>query len=97
MAYKLRWSEESVRNLDEIIEDIRCKWTEREVNNFKKKFSHQLNLIIQNPLMFPVSSQHPRLRKAVLSKQTTVFYEIHDETVSLAYIHLNKKEDGNLK
>lgn len=97
MAYKLRWSEESVRNLDEILEDIRRKWTEREVNNFKKKFSHQLNLIIQNPLMFPVSSQHPKLRKAVLSKQTTVFYELNNETVSLAYIHLNKKDDENLK
>ena len=47
--------------------------------------------------MFPASPRYPRLRKAVLSKQTTVFYEIHDETMSLAYIHLNKKEDGNLK
>ena len=37
MAYKLRWSEESVRNLDEIIEDIRRKWPEKEVNNFKVK------------------------------------------------------------
>lgn len=97
MAYKLRWSEESVRNLDEIIEDIRRKWPEKEVNNFKVKLSHQLNLIIHNPLMFPASPRYPRLRKAVLSKQTTAFYEIHDETVTIAYIHLNKKDDENLK
>lgn len=97
MAYKLRWSEESVRNLDAIIKDIRRKWTEKEVNTFKVKLSQQLNLIIQNPLMFPASPQFPRLRKAILSKQTTVFYKIHDKTVTLAYIHLNKKDDENLK
>ncbi|MBD3330980.1 type II toxin-antitoxin system RelE/ParE family toxin [Candidatus Peregrinibacteria bacterium] len=97
MAYKLRWSEESIRTLDEIIDDIRRKWTELEVNNFKLKLSHQLNLIKQNPLMFPASSRHPSLRKAVLSKQTTVFYVIQDETVFLAYIHLNRKDDGSLK
>lgn len=47
--------------------------------------------------MFPASPRYPRLRKAVLSKQTTAFYEIHDETVTIAYIHLNKKDDENLK
>ena len=91
MAYNLRWSEESLRNLDEIIEDIQFKWTEKEVNNFKDKLSHQLDLIIQNPLMFPASKKHSRLRKAVLSKQTTIFYEIHEEPIYLAYIHLNKR------
>ena len=97
MVYNLRWSEESVNNLDEIIEDIRRKWTEREVENFKKKLSHQLDLIIQNPFLFPASIRRPRLRKAVLSKQTTIFYEIIEETVFLAYIHLNKKDIGKLK
>jgi hypothetical protein len=37
MGYKLRWSEESVKNLEEILSDIELKWTERELNNFKKQ------------------------------------------------------------
>ena len=56
MDYKLRWSDESVKNLEDILDDIKFKWTDKEVNNFKSKLSHQLDLIVQNPLMFPVST-----------------------------------------
>lgn len=97
MAYNLRWSEESLNNLDEIIDDIRRKWTEKEVDNFKRKLSHQLDLIIQNPFMFPASIQRPELRKAVLSKQTTIFYKIEEDIVFLTYLHLNKKDFDNTK
>ena len=55
MDYKLRWSEESIRNLEEILDYLHNKWTDKEVNNFKKKLSHQIDLIIQNPFMFPSS------------------------------------------
>ncbi|NJK98725.1 MAG: type II toxin-antitoxin system RelE/ParE family toxin [Bacteroidales bacterium] len=97
MDYKLRWSDESVKNLEEILNNINSKWTEKEVNNFKSKLSHQLDLIIQNPYMFPASTIKPELRKAVLSKQTTIFYQIIDEFVYLAYLHINKKDINNIK
>lgn len=74
MGYELRWSDESVKNLEEILDDIKIKWTEKEVNNFKMKLNHLLDLITHHPFMFPVSSIKPKLRKAVLSKQTTKFY-----------------------
>lgn len=54
MDYKLRWSDESIRNLEEILGDISNKWSEREVNNFKIRLSRQLNLIIQHPYMSPI-------------------------------------------
>lgn len=46
MDYKLRWSDEAVRNLEEILDNIKFKWTDKEVDNFKSKLSHQLDLII---------------------------------------------------
>ncbi len=97
MAYNLRWSEESVKNLEEIIEDLRKKWTEKEVSAFKDKLSTHLDLIIKYPFMFPSSTSQPRLRKAVLSKQTSIFYEIKGGTIFLAYLHLNKKDLGRIK
>lgn len=91
MAYKLRWSKESIRNLEDILNDIQQKWSPKEVQIFKKKLSRQLRLIVQFPTLFPVSPTSPNLRKAVLSKQTTIFYEVTDETIYLVYIHLNRK------
>ena len=97
MDYKLRWSEESIRNLEEILDYLHNKWTDKEVNNFKKKLSYQIDLIIQNPFMFPSSIHKNNLRKAVLSKQTTIFYEIIDKVIFLAYIHVNKKDIERIK
>lgn len=96
MDYKLRWSDESVKNLEDILDDIKFKWTDKEVDNFKNKLSHQLDLIVQNPLMFPVSTIKKGLRKAVLSKQTTIFYQIIDNIVYLTYLHINKKDINSI-
>jgi len=90
--FKIFWTEEAINNLEEIIDYLRNRWTEREVNIFKKKLSKQIELIEQNPKLFPLSTYNPRLRKAVLSKQTTIFYETVDNVIYLAYLFNNKKD-----
>lgn len=97
MVYKLNWSEEAVSNLEEIIEHLTENWTAREVDNFKQSLGRQLNLIIDNPFLFPASEHLPKLRKAVLSKQTTVFYEVKGKAIYLAYLHVNRKDIRRLK
>ena len=97
MGYKLHWSEESVANLEGILESLSRNWTNREVENFKKRLGQQLDLIIKNPYMFPISDHMPRLRKAVLSKRTTIYYEVKNKAIFLAYLHVNRKNIENLK
>jgi plasmid stabilization system protein ParE len=62
MDYKLFWTEEAIRNLEEILDYLGANWTQKEVEGFKEKISKQLNLILINPKMFPVSSYYPRLK-----------------------------------
>lgn len=94
MAYNLRWSEEAAKNLEQILNYLSENWYQKEVDNFKKRFKKQLNLIGQFPKMFPVSSYNQKLRKSVLSKQTTIFFEIKDETIMVVYI-FNTSQDIN--
>jgi len=97
MGYKIFWTEEAIQNLKEIIDYLANKWTQREVDNFKAKLSKQIDLIKRNPRMFPVSTFQPRLRKAVLSKQTSIFYEIRNEVIYLVYVFVNYKSTERLK
>lgn len=97
MDYKIFWTQEAIQNLGEIIDYLRFRWTEKEVDNFKAKLSKQIDLISTNPTMFPISSNVPRLRKAVLSKQTSIFYEIQDSNIYLAYVWVHKKDLGKIK
>jgi len=77
--------------LEEILDYLIANWTHREIENFKKKLSKQINLIKQFPKMSPVSAYNPKLRKSVLSKQTTLFYSIIEEEIYLVYLFVNSK------
>lgn len=96
MEYKLYWTDEALRNLDEILVYLANHWTHVEINHFKQKLSKMLDLIINNPFLFPISVYNKRLRKAVLSKQTTIFYEVKDNKIYLAYLFVNKKSIGRI-
>lgn len=95
--YPIIWSEEAIRNLESILEYLNSRWTPREVNNFKSLISKQIKLISLNPGLFPVSEFQPRLRKAVLSRQTTIFYEFKQEVVYLVYIFNTAQNPDKIK
>ena len=97
MEYKLFWSDESLGNLRDIISYLETEWSERELIGFKTKLSKQLDLIVKNPKLFPVSDFQPRLRKAVLSKQTTIFYELRDYEIHIAYLFSNRMDIKKIK
>jgi|AntRauTorckE6833_2_1112554.scaffolds.fasta_scaffold44199_2 plasmid stabilization system protein ParE len=90
--YKLFWSDEAINNLESTLDYLQSRWTQREVDIFKKRLSKQLNLITNNPKLFPKSDYNPGLRKAVLSKQTTIFYEISGKTINLVYLFNNRQD-----
>ncbi|HEY3389333.1 MAG TPA: type II toxin-antitoxin system RelE/ParE family toxin [Prolixibacteraceae bacterium] len=89
--YKIFWADEALNNLEDILEYLSKNWTQREVAVFKKSLSKQITLIEQNPKLFPVSQFNPRLRKSVLSKHTTIFYEVSGSVIYLVYLFGNKQ------
>ena len=97
MDYKLHWTEEAVNNLEEILDYLNQNWTQKEVTNFKLKLAKQIELIVQNPFMFPQSLHRSRLRKAVLSKQTSIFYEVKNDAIFLAYLFINRMDIERIK
>jgi len=38
MNYKISWTDEAVRNLEQILNYIATNWTDKEVNKFKLSF-----------------------------------------------------------
>ena len=97
MEYKLLWTEEAVKNLEEILNYLEANWSEKVIFNFRAKLSKQLDLICRNPLIFPQSLHCSRLRKAVLSRQTTIFYEIKGHQIYIAYLFSNKMNISRIK
>jgi plasmid stabilization system protein ParE len=95
--YKLFWSNEAVNNLESILDYLQKQWSQKDVNNFKIQLKKQLDLILKFPKLFPKSDYNPRLRKAVLSKQTTIFYEISGRRINLVYLFNNRQNIQKIK
>lgn len=95
--YQIVWTAETIRNLEAILDYLQNRWTQREVDNFKKRLSSLLVLISGNPKLFPKSEIQPRLRKAVLSKQTIIFYEFKHGTVYLIYLFGSSQNPEKIK
>jgi plasmid stabilization system protein ParE len=95
--YKIFWTNEAINNLESILDYLNRSWTQREIDNFKKKLSKQIDLIEKNPKLFPLSDYNPRLRKAVMSKQTTIFYELSGTVIYLVYLFSNKQDIDRIK
>lgn len=95
--FNLFWTDEAIRNLESILDHLSQKWTEKEVLNFKKSLSSQIKLIERFPTIFPLSTYNPRLRKAVLSKRTIIFYEIKDHFIYIVYLFNTMQNPENIK
>lgn len=97
MSYPILWTDEAVENLENIISYISANWTEREVNKFKVRLSEQINIISKFPNIFPTSTITPRLRKAVLTKQTIIFYEFKEKVIYITYLFDSRQNPKKVK
>ena len=97
MAYKLYWSEESVSNLEDILNYLESNWTAKEIENFKRLLTKNLELISIFPTIFPKSQYIPNLRRAVLSKQVSIFYQVIKEVIYITYLIDNRQSQEHLK
>jgi plasmid stabilization system protein ParE len=95
--YELFWSDEAAKNLESILGYIEKEWTQKEVEKFKKRLRQVLKLISINPNLFPKSQYNEQLHKAVLSKQTIVFYKTEENRIYLVYLFDTKRNPKDIK
>jgi plasmid stabilization system protein ParE len=93
---KVIWSDDALNNLREIIDYLESRWTQREIGNFAKKLEKQLEIIKRLPLSYP-KSRKKNIRKAVMTKQTTVYYEISNDAIRIVTLFDNRKNPNKLK
>ena len=91
-TYKLIWSDEALINLRDIIDYLSNRWSEREVRKFAQLLDKQLRIIEENPFMFAESKNLKGYRKAVLSKQTSIYYKVSDQEIHLISVFDNRRK-----
>ena len=94
---KIIWTSESIQNLEIIINYLRTKWTEREVNNFLAKLDKAVALISTRPKLFRLTKYRSNIRKCVLTKQTTIYYSAESSEIKIMSLFDNRQNPDKLK
>jgi plasmid stabilization system protein ParE len=96
-TYKIVWTDEALKNLADIIDYLEHRWTEKEIRKFASLLDRQLTLIQSNPELFPASPISSRLRKAVLTRQTTIYYRIDKDEIRMVSLYDNRQNPKRLR
>ncbi|MEP2170698.1 MAG: type II toxin-antitoxin system RelE/ParE family toxin [Polaribacter sp.] len=90
-GFKIFWTDHALSELEETIEYLENKWTERELKIFSAKLDHTIELISKSPEIFPTSIDKNGVRKAVVEKYNTLYYRINNKNVEIISLFSNRK------
>ena len=91
-SYEVKWTNRSLRNAIEIKKYLIREFNLKAASSFEallKKFE----LTVSNfPTLYPVSGSQKNLRRAVIHKNTTVYYMFAKNTVTVIAMKDNRQE-----
>jgi plasmid stabilization system protein ParE len=93
---KVLWTEEAIENLSKVIKYLEENWTEKEIKKFLTKLNKHISLIQTQPDSFPKANNY-NVRRSVVTKQTTLYYSISQDTLHIVSIFDNRQNPKKLK
>lgn len=91
MSFVVVWTPEAIETFDIIVELIESKWGFATAQKFVRSANRTINNIIDNPAIF-IGIIDQNIRKAYISRQTSLFYEINGQQIILLYFWDNRQE-----
>ena len=91
MSLDVRWTDEAEFTFDHIVSFILEHWGERSSEKFIAKTRNTLLNISRQPFLFP-ESDIENVRKALITRQSSVFYEIHSDYIMLVFFWDNRQD-----
>jgi plasmid stabilization system protein ParE len=92
MSRRIIFSDDAIEILLSITNYIENNWGSRNADKFLAKVHKTLDLTSKNPYMFKASSIEDNVRKGLISKQTSFFYEIHENEIFILFFWDNRQE-----
>jgi len=69
--------------LENLLDYLEKEWSEKSKNDFIKKLDRSIAQISKLPVSCPESKKLSGLFKCVVTRQTTLFYRIKDQTIQV--------------
>ncbi len=90
MTLSVEWTKEAEITYSSIILAIGNRWSQREIENFIARTEQVVLLVQKNPLLYP-NSTSVGIHRAVIAKQTSLYYQVLDNRVVLLSFEDNRQ------
>jgi len=97
MPKEIIWSPLSVSDIENTIEYLSDAWNEQVINEFLDEVDLSLQHIALYPRLYPVINKKMKVRKCVVSKHNTIFYQEKKSTIQLLRIFDTRQHPEKLK
>jgi len=91
MNYAVLWTDEAKETFEIIVNMLEIKWGNLSASNFITTTQSKINLIISHPYLYKESIS-ANVRQAVITKQTSMFYEIRGNHIIILFFMDNRQE-----
>lgn len=96
MSRKVVISKTAERKLDKLFEYLITEWSVKVKTDFVKKLDSSIEIIKNQPEIFPESKKGKSLRKCVITKQTTLFYRYNSKRINIVTIFDTRQNPNKL-
>ena len=92
MSLPVNWSPLSKTQYANLLKKIELEYGEDAALKFLEKAEKKVDSIGEFPESCPASFRYPNFRKGVITKQTSVYYEIFDKAVEIHFFRDNRSD-----
>ena len=97
MKRKVVISKTAEKKLDKLFDNLKENWSEKVKDEFIDKLDYNIGIISTQPEIFPESKKGKRLRRCVITKQTTLYYRFNSKRINIVTIFDTREDPKKLK
>ena len=95
-GYNIRWADNALNELAKTIEYLEENFTDKDIEKLALKVESTIQLIAQNPHIFP-KSEFKNIYKVVILKYNTLYYRLKDTDVEIISFFSNRQNPKKRK
>ncbi|MFC0878787.1 type II toxin-antitoxin system RelE/ParE family toxin [Saccharicrinis sp. FJH2] len=97
MTKEIIWSPAAENDFEKILKYLEFKWSNRIARRFINKVDDSIDLIVEDPKIFPLINEELQIRKSVITKQNTLFYRVTNSSIEIVRLFDTRQDPNKLE
>jgi plasmid stabilization system protein ParE len=94
--YKIFWSDNALRELQQTVHYLRQNGSEKEINSLKNAIEQVEAMIENNPRVFKIMDKSETIHCTLVAKYNTLYYRINQDRIEVLSFFSNRQNPDKM-